>query len=278
MSYWKWNEALGDYFFRKSRPGQRILLYLDRKLIEKIGTVHEIGGWDEFCQALREGPLGLSFPDYIPELIQSWPGIKSRNIPHFLNGIAVLVLAWTERRDLELGYYAALDDFCKRFLGQSSFPSDLVKDLVNSFESIRIWSQQWPEFPGTFADEPIQDYKYVGRIRHHALLPPLERDNLHFIWKSQEITPGSKPAIDWLIHLTEHEEGADQMIPRLLGLLESRKQQARDSARDWMAEEFRNWTGTAPDQPYDFAPNWEDQFELRIAFCPQQGWGAFFYD
>ncbi len=277
MSYWKWNDALGDYFFRQSRPGQRILLYLDRKLIDKIGAERGIGGWEEFCEGLRQGPIKVSFPSYLPDLVESWQGVESPNPPHFLCGIAVLVLAWTERRDQDFGYYAALDDFCSRFLAADLFPRDLVRKLVNHFETIRIWSQQWPEFPGTFADEPLQDYKYVGRIRHHALVSPLERDNLHFIWRSQAITPGSKPSIAWLIHLTEQEPKVDQMIPQLLGMLSHRKQQARDSVRDWMAEEFRNWAGTAPEEPHNLAANWEDQFQLRIVLAPRQGWGLRLY-
>lgn len=273
MSYWKWNEALGDYFFRQSRPGQQILLYLDRKLISKIGAAQGIGGWDEFCDAVQTGPVGVSFPDYLADLMRSWPGTSSRKPPFFLNGIAVLVLAWTERPDPDMGYYDALDDFCQRYLGQDTFPKSLVKKLVDSFETIRIWSQQWPEFPGTFVNEAIQDYKYVGRIKHHALLSPLERENLHFIWKAQRIDHQSKPDSDLLIHLTEKQKEADQWIPQLLRLFEHRKQEVRNSIRDWIGEEFRNWNGTAMDAPHEFIPNWEEQFELRISLAPREAWG-----
>ena len=136
--------------------------------MDQIGKKHGLGEWDSFCQAVKVGPISVPFPHYLTPMVQSWKGPEEEEAPFFLNGIAILILAWTERPIPDMGYYKALERFCQDELGVEVDSNEMVRLLVDSFESIRYWSQAWEDVPGTFADEPIQNYRYVGRIKHHA--------------------------------------------------------------------------------------------------------------
>lgn len=273
MNYWKWNAALGDFFFRQSRPEQRILLYLDRKLIERIGEENGLGKWEDFCAAVAEGPISIPFPHYLPDLVRNWKESTDLEPPHFLNGIAVLILAWTERPLQEMGYYEALEHFCSHSLAATSNGKELVKLLVGTFAEIRHWSEAEKGVPGTFADEAIQRYRYVGRIRHHALVEPLERDNLHYLWGKLKLNPGTEPSMDWLVHLVKNAANASSLIPKIVQLLNHKTDLARKGIREWLTEEFRNWKGAAPQAPHLASKPTKEHFELVYSLDRRKGWG-----
>ncbi|MEM6269966.1 MAG: hypothetical protein AAF998_11050 [Bacteroidota bacterium] len=273
MNYWKWNTALGDFFFRNSRKGQRILFYLDRKLIDRIGQEQGLPGWEDFCASVRQGPLEASWPHYLPELVQVWSDGPEFHYPFFLNGIAALILAHTERPHPDMGYYESLAHFGKHHLHSTADARSVVPPLVNAFAHIREWSEAWPEVPGTFIDEPIQEYRYVGRIRHHALISPAERRNLHLIWRDLTLEPGQGPHLEWLIYTLEQHPESASWIPGMLTLFGHRSPEVRKVVHHWLLEELRTWDGSAPPTPQLYEPPFEEGFALRMSWSRRVGMG-----
>lgn len=250
MAYWDWNNAIAGHFFKEEYAGRTVVLYLDRALIEKIGKENSLGGWAEYISAIQVGPEGLSRMNYPLELMQQWQSTSPRSAqqPYFMALLGLLVIAWTERNEGQYSYYGAFEDLLNaESLKFSSDPYFLALDLVRGFALVEEWCRELGGSQGMCYDEKLHAWKYVGRIKYHALLLPEERKHLHFIWAENGLNRNASPSPHHLILLTASHLRAEELIPGILQLARNQSTKIQLAVQELLSIDFQNWDGKFSD-------------------------------
>lgn len=249
MSYWAWNTAIGKHFFHEGNANKRIVFFLDQKLIEDLGKEYALGGWGEFCLSARSGPSSAPFPYYLDLVRDTWLEERADELepPFFLVPMALLILAWTERLPQEDSFYSSFDDFLKEHLQINLEGRATAIKLLELFELVWEWSFSNDGLLGIFQNEHLQAFKYVGKIKYHALLPTMERLEMPRIWSEQMLLPAQVPDTSLLVHFLEKGNHAKQRIPTILNLLVHPRTEIRCAIQELIQIEYQAWDGEHPE-------------------------------
>lgn len=268
MGYWEWNNAISGHFFKEEYAGRTVVLYFDRALIDAIGKENKLGGWTEYIAAIKAGPEGLSRLNYPLELMQQWQSISTQSgrQPYFMALLGLLVVAWTEREEGQNSYYGAFEDLLKEEgLKFSSEPYFLALDLVRGFALIEAWCREQGGSEGMCYDEKLHVWRYVGRIKYHALLRPEERRHLHYIWAEKGLNRNASPSPHLLILITLSHAKAEELIPGILSLARNPSTKIQLAVQELLSIDFQNWDGKYSD-PSD-RNNSRHSLPLEIHLC-----------
>lgn len=251
MSYLEWNNRLAKYFFNEEMAGREVLLYVDTKLINAIGT--GLGDVNDFKQFVIIGPPWSTRDSICQKALQAYENWRKRDIdyPPYIAFLALFILAEdTEGEFHSHAYYPRLRMFLGETNGAGAPPSfDKMWELWMDLEK---WSREDKnEELGRFTFRIRGGWVHVGLPLSQTILSHKERKTLQIIFNKAELDPTDIPAVDTIKRIMLRYGSQEHLLEkRTLKLLEANDTEnmvLKNALLEFVLDELAEWDGTVPE-------------------------------
>lgn len=252
MNFSEWNNIIAGHFFNEEMSGREVLLYVNEKLINKLGEPFH-ANVDDFINVVKAGPPDVTRSGFCQKAFQTykdWRSWKIYKYPPYIAYLAFFVLAeGTQGNFAPNAHYPKL----RKLLGEpedaGALPSfDLMIDLWDDLEK---WSREDKhEELGRFVARIRGGWWKVGLPLSQRILSEDEREKLPLLFTEANLDPTNLPSPEVMPRILE-TYGNDYFENRTLRLLTGKTQEEiilRDALIGLILDELELWDGTVVEQ------------------------------
>jgi hypothetical protein len=267
MEYLKWNDLIASCFFSPEKAGQNIHLCVARDTIEALGKPYG-KGFQDFVSALKEGPPWATHRGICQKALQAereWRR-RGREYPPYIGYLAFFVVASGIEGDFSPhAYYPRLRSLLGEEDRVGQYPS--FDRMLELWDDLERWSYEDKDGEtGFFNISIVGNWIHVGPVIAQALLTEKERANLPVIFAKGGLSPTFPPSDRELARIISQcgNPWLRSWVTRVLAEEEGNDGELRLALIENLADELREWDGSAPIQVDSEKPIPQSHGNLKI--------------
>lgn len=246
MDYEDWNEEISMRFFNKEKAGREVLLYINEKTINQIGSENG-DSLEGFIESIKLGPSVATMDGICQKALQVYDDWKStqQGYPPYIAYLAFFVLAATKSGDFDSkAYYPRLREYLGKCPETGPYPS--FSKMEKLWANLESWSKlRKHEELGRFSKRIRGKKIHIGLPLSQTLLSDDERKRLPEIFVESQFDPTNIPS-ELAIKNALLKYGPGKLEKRTLNLLKRDKSDAieiADALIELTIEELTEWNG-----------------------------------
>ena len=270
MDYFEWNKVIARHFFNEEMSGREVLLYVNEKLIQKLGASFN-AGVDDFIKAAKTGTHWATRSGFCQKALQTcedWRSWKASSdvYPPYIVYLACFVLAAGVEGDFAPhAYYARL----RKLLGEPEhngmYPS--FEKMIDLWDDLDKWSKEdQHERLGKFEARIRGSWINVGLPLSQTLLSEDERKYLPNLFDEAGLDPTNAPSPEIMPRILK-THGRDFFEKRTIRVLNGTSQEdaiLRNALVGFILDELEVWDGTVIQEAEEGTVSRRVQTGLRI--------------
>lgn len=246
MNYLGWNTIITEHFFKEQMAGKEVVLYVDNKLIEMLGTTTG-DGVANFIESIKNGPPGVTRSSLCQKAFQAYAKWRERgfDLPPYVAYLAFFVLAaGVEANFAPHAYYPRL----WKLLGlpDSGTPPSFDR-MIHLWDDLEKWSREDKhESLGRFVARIRGNWWKVGLPLAQTIISSEERKRLCSLFIGASLDPTDPPTSEVMFRILKRY-GYSFLEKRTCRLLESDKEGdivLRNGLIELIVDELKEWDGT----------------------------------
>lgn len=246
MDYLEWNDLIAKHFFNEEKAGREVLLYVNERLLETLGSEHSAGK-DDFINSLNIGPPWVTRQGFCQKALQACTNWRSRQLeyPPFLGYLAFFVLsAGTDAGFAPHAYYPNFWTLLGEPADKGTPPS--FDDMILLWEDLERWSREEKhETLGRFVARIRGGWWKVGLPLSQTIISEEERKKLAWFFEEANLDPTDPPSPEVMAKLFIIY-GSDVFEKKTLRLLQSTESEfsiLKHALVELVLDELESWDG-----------------------------------
>jgi len=248
MDFSEWNKLIAQYFFNEEMSGREVLLYVNEKLINRLGEPFN-ADVNDFINAVKAGRPDVTRSGFCQKAFQTykdWRSWKLFEYPPYIAYLAFFVLAGGTQGDFAAqAYYPRL----RKLLGE---PEDAGQPpsfdrMIDLWDDLEKWSREDKhEELGRFVARIRGGWWKVGLPLSQTILSEDERKLLPNLFSEANLDPTNSPSPEIMprILLTYGQDIFEKRTLRLLDNSRKEDSELKDALIALILDELEEWDGT----------------------------------
>lgn len=248
MDYLEWNDRIAGRFFNGDKSGREVLLYVNKDLIDDIGSTQG-ADMDDFIEAIKQGPPWAARGEVCHKALRAYMEWRKRGLkyPPYIGYLAFFVLAaGAEGPFAPHAYYPRLWKLLKIPDRHSKQPTSFSR-MIWLWDDLEKWScEDKHEQLGRFTRRIRGSWWKVGLPLSQTLLSDDERKRLPSLFIQADLDPADSPSPELLPGILLYY-GNGILERRTLRLIESQGQGDADLKKALtvlVLDELEQWDGS----------------------------------
>jgi hypothetical protein len=246
MEYLAWNDLIAKHFFNEENAGREVLLYVNERLLETLGS-DQSAGKDDFISALKNGPPWVTRQGFCQKALQACLDWRSKQLeyPPYIGYLAFFVLAGgVDAGFAPHAYYPNLWTLLGESTDKGTPPS--FDEMILLWQDLEKWSMEDKhEALGRFVARIRGGWWKVGLPLSQTIISDEERKNLPGFFAGANLDPTDPPSPEVMAKLF-NTYGHGLFEKKTLKILHDSGDEfisLRESLVDLVLDELECWDG-----------------------------------
>ena len=246
MDYLEWNDLIATHFFNEENGGREVLLYVNERLLETLGSEQSVGK-EDFINALKTGLPRATRQGFCQKALQAFTNWRSRKLeyPPYIGYLAFFVLsAGADAGFAPHAYYPNFWTLLGEPADKGTPPS--FDDMILLWEDLEKWSREDKhETLGRFVARIRGGWWKVGLPLSQTIISEEERKNLPSFFGEANLDPTDPPSPEVMARLfIAYGSGVfERKTLRLLQSTEVEFSILKQALVELVLDELEDWDG-----------------------------------